>query len=206
MTTQLDQLKAGFHKMSIKQKKQFIDTLRAKLQNANDPQYTEFLNECIREYNATLKSGIENPMSCANNISPNLQNTEYSSAMRKALYRVKVGCIAAFISAGLMFIIWLYLLATGNNLFGGSINIFSIFQIAFILIMTILLATIKSRIAAVIILLNYTIAQIILRIGSHGIGIDILGAFFVSIYILCYVNGIIGAFSYHKLIKPKSNK
>ena len=57
MSAQINQLRVQFKPMSVAQKKTFIDNLKIKLHGKNNPTYTAFLNECVRQYNAELRGG-----------------------------------------------------------------------------------------------------------------------------------------------------
>lgn len=57
MNTQIEQLRRQFNGYNNAQKKQFIDKLRQKLQGQNNPEFSKFLNECVANYNASLRGG-----------------------------------------------------------------------------------------------------------------------------------------------------
>ena len=48
----ISELKAQFEKMSLAQKKQFIQKLKAQVENSDNPEQKRFLSECIKKYKA----------------------------------------------------------------------------------------------------------------------------------------------------------
>lgn len=54
-SSQIEQYRIAFDKMSLAQKKSFIDRLRNQIQGKNLPAYTKFLAECVQKYNAAAR-------------------------------------------------------------------------------------------------------------------------------------------------------
>ena len=53
---QIEQLQTKFDKMSLSQKKQFIDKLKIKLNENRDKAWLKFLNDCIMDYEYEIKN------------------------------------------------------------------------------------------------------------------------------------------------------
>jgi hypothetical protein len=56
-TSQIEQYRIAFDKMSLAQKKSFIDRLQKQIQGKNLPAYTKFLAECVQKYNVEARGG-----------------------------------------------------------------------------------------------------------------------------------------------------
>ena len=126
------------------------------------------------------------------------------SPLEKALERIKSAYILAFIIAGVntVFVI----LAASGYKSGYSIidetDISIIVNDVFVLIFGILLLTIKSRVAAIILFINYLYSRIIMFIEYPAY---IRSAPFLNLALLVvFFLGILGTFSYHKIKKQQS--
>jgi len=56
MSSQIDQLRANFNMMNTTQKAQFINNLRHHLQGVMNEEYSNFLNECVAQYNLEVRA------------------------------------------------------------------------------------------------------------------------------------------------------
>jgi len=126
---------------------------------------------------------------------------EEKTPMQKAMGQIKTAYIAAFISAVLTFVvavasIWVDLIS--------GLNIFAIIDVAFIFVLAVLLVTIKSRIAAVILLIYYLFSQISMRIGNPDIGAGNIAM--LLIFVWAYYQGIVGTFTYYRLRKAEKQE
>jgi len=121
--------------------------------------------------------------------------------MKKAEDKIKTAYGAAFFSAVITFALAVASLFTDLEDF---INIFSIVDVIFVFILAVLLVTIKSRIAAVILLVYYLFGQISMLINNPQVG----GANtpMLIFFTYAYYQGIVGTFAYHKLRKEEKNK
>jgi len=116
--------------------------------------------------------------------------------MQQAMSQIKTAYCAAFFSAVLTFIF--AVISIWQEVFPG-VNIFAIVDVAFVFILGVLLVAIKSRVAAVILLVYYIFSQVSMRIGNPEIGFGNI-AMMVA-FVGAYFSGVIGTFKYHKLRK-----
>ena len=122
------------------------------------------------------------------------------SPLEKALERIKVAYILAFISAGVTAIIAI-LSTRGVNIFDG-VDIFVMVDAVLVLILGILLLTIKSRIAAVILFVYFLFSKAMIFIADP---VAARSSTFMSIvFLMGFFLGILGTFSYHKIKKQQS--
>ena len=56
MSTQIEQYRTQFNGMSTSQKKAFINNLKEKLQGKSNPEYKQFLQDCITKYNTEVQA------------------------------------------------------------------------------------------------------------------------------------------------------
>jgi len=119
--------------------------------------------------------------------------------MQKALGNIKVAYIAAFISAAITFIVAIASLWV--ELFVG-LDIFALIDVVIIFFLAILLVTIKSRVASIILFVLHLFSQIVLHVNNPNLSVwNILQA----LGFLCfYLQGILGTFAYHKLRKQET--
>jgi len=125
---------------------------------------------------------------------------ENKTPMQSAMEKIRTAWIAAFISAAIT-LIFIVISLGGNTLLIG-IDAYAIIDFVLVVGLAVLLLTIKSRIAAVILLVHYLASQLILRIENPGVG-GIGSIFMVVAFIAAYSSGILGTFSYHKLKKQE---
>ena len=123
---------------------------------------------------------------------------EEKTPMQKALGEIRMAYIAAFISAGITAVfavisIWAEVMV--------GLNIFAFIDVIFLIILAVLLITIKSRIAAVVLLTYYLFSQVSMRIGNPDMGLG--NIFMVLFFIYAYFQGIRGTFAYHRLRKQE---
>ncbi|MDR3288594.1 MAG: hypothetical protein LBT22_04115 [Peptococcaceae bacterium] len=123
---------------------------------------------------------------------------EEKSPLQKALDRIKAAYIFAFISAGLTLIITLVAVLGGFTLVNG-INIYSLADVVFILILAILLKTIKSRVAAVILFVHFMWNKVLMWVDNPQLAYNFTWFLFAA----GFFYGILGTFSYHKLKKQE---
>jgi len=110
-----------------------------------------------------------------------------NEALGKAKKKIMWGYIAAFVSAAI------------TLLFAIIGDMWLIVDVVFTVVLAVLLITLKSRIAAVVLFLHYTVSQIIMRLDNPYTATD--GIFLVLIFLSLYFNCILGTFSYHKIKK-----
>jgi len=120
--------------------------------------------------------------------------------MQQAMNQIKTAYGAAFFSAVLTFIF--VIVSIWTEVFPG-LNIFAIVDVALVFILGVLLVTIKSRVAAIILLVHYIFSQISMRIGNPELGAGNIAM--VIVFVGAYFSGIIGTFNYHKLRKEEKN-
>jgi hypothetical protein len=136
--------------------------------------------------------------------------TKNQMEIRQAIGKIKIAFIFAFISAG--FTALAIFLSTSRTAVVNSVGLYGLYDVGVIAVMAVLIMTIKSRIASVALLGHYLFSQFMLRFLNPEIGListSTFSSFCFSISILCvallfvlaYVYGIIGTFSYHKLKK-----
>jgi len=116
--------------------------------------------------------------------------------MEQAMSQIKAAYCAAFFSAVLTFIV--AVVSIWHEVLPGM-NVFAIIDVAFIFILGVLLVTIKSRIAAIVLLVYYIFSQVSMRIGNPEMGVGNVAM--VIVFLGAYFGGIIGTFNYHKLRK-----
>ena len=121
--------------------------------------------------------------------------------MQKATDKIKTAYCAAFFSAVVTFIFAVSSLFTD---FVDFIDIFSIADVALLFILAVLLVTIKSRIAAVILLVYYLLAQVSMLINGSHLGSP--NTAMIVLFTYAYYQGIVGTFAYHKLRKEEKSK
>jgi len=121
--------------------------------------------------------------------------------MEKAINQVRTAWILAFVSAGLTAIIAIFS-AAGMSLI-ESIDIFALIDVMLIIVLAVLIMTLKSRTAAIILLIYYLFSQISMRIADPSLMTS--GLFMFIIFTAGYFNGILGTFSYHKLKKAEKD-
>ena len=56
MDSQIEKMRTYFNGLDTAQQKEFINKLKVKLQEVNNPEYTGFLNDCIQKYDSAVKS------------------------------------------------------------------------------------------------------------------------------------------------------
>jgi len=110
-----------------------------------------------------------------------------NDALKEAMKKIKWGYIAAFISASITLLF---------AIFG---DMWLIIDVVFTVTLAVLLITIKSRIAAVVLFSHYSISQIMMRMGDPEYAMS--GIFLVPVFLYLYFNCILGTFSYHKIKK-----
>ena len=115
------------------------------------------------------------------------------SPMQTAKNNIKTAAILAFISAALTGVV---AYAAGNNLFGVDPT-YAFIDVGLMVVLAILLLTIKSRIAAVVLLLYFLYSKY-LQFTMDPSQI-VAGAPMAIIWIVGYVLGVVGTFKYHKL-------
>ena len=125
------------------------------------------------------------------------QKYKDKTPMQKAIVNVRTAYILAFITAGITLIAALLSLA-GEEIVEG-INIFALIDVALVLALAILLVTIKSRVAAIIMFVYFLLSKVIIFIDNPD---TIASSIFMAIlFVVGYFYGILGTFSYHKLKK-----
>jgi len=60
MAAKITELRASFEKLSTTQKKQFITNYKEKLKGTKNKEYIDFLNECVKKYNAEVNKKDNN--------------------------------------------------------------------------------------------------------------------------------------------------
>jgi len=126
---------------------------------------------------------------------------EEKTPMQQAELKIKTAYIAAFFSAVLTFVLAVASLFAD---FEGIINIFAIVDVIIVFILAVLLVTIKSRIAAVILLAYYLLNQISMIINNPQLGGGNIGMMIV--FTTAYFQGIRGTIAYHKLRKEEKDQ
>ena len=124
------------------------------------------------------------------------RNQAKQTPLEKANSQIKGAWIAAFISAGITLIF-----AVMSLWVDMPINIFAILDVVLIITLAILILTLKSRVAAVIILIYYALGQLTMIVNGQNGNIGLMIAFGFA-----YYQGIVGTFSYHRLKKEETGK
>ena len=119
--------------------------------------------------------------------------------MQKAMGQIKVAYIVAFISAAITLAVTIAAITGGRMLVQG-ISVFTFIDVVFLIILAVLLITLKSRVAAVVLFLYYIASQIIMRIANPGLGFPAMAIVFA----MAYFSGVLGTFSYHKIKKQEA--
>jgi len=126
------------------------------------------------------------------------KNVKNETPMQNAIKKIKVAYIMAFISAAIT-LIFIIISVVGEAVLIG-IDAYALIDAAMVIILAVLLLTIKSRVASVILFVHYIASQIIIRIENPGVG-GVGSIFMLILFVMAYFNGILGTFSYHKLKK-----
>jgi len=113
--------------------------------------------------------------------------------MEKAVSQTKGAAIAGFISAGITALF--AFLSLGVDVM--PINIGALFDVAIVLGLAVLILVLKSRTAAIIILIHYSLNQFFMIVNSGSVG----NFFLIFVFVAAYFQGILGAFAYHRLKK-----
>jgi|GEM_PF-2603790 len=123
--------------------------------------------------------------------------TPIQSAKRKVL----TAAIAAFISAGVTAIV--LLIAIGGTELIDGLNIFAFADVALLIILAVLLLALKSRIAAIILLVYFAASKAMQYIADPS---TIASSLYWSLFFLgSYITGIVGTFDFHKLKKQEKS-
>ena len=115
--------------------------------------------------------------------------------MEIAQNQIKMAWILALVSAIFTSILAFSSLA-GMQLF-DSIDMFAFIDVVLLIVLAVLIMTLKSRTAAIILFSYYILSQIIVRVLDPSLLTS--GIFMMIVFAAGYFNGILGTFSYHKL-------
>lgn len=117
--------------------------------------------------------------------------------LENAMYKIQAAYIAAFISAGVT-LVFTVIALSGHSLING-INPFMFIDVVCIVLLGILLLTLKSRVAAVILFIYFLFSKVTLYMDNPGsIGSSM---YMTVIFCIAYFNGILGTFAYQKIKK-----
>jgi len=119
--------------------------------------------------------------------------------IQNALEMIKLAYIAAFISAAITMVFVIISFVSEPVIVG--IDAFALIDVAFIIVLAVLLMKLKSRVASIVLLVYYISGHILLRIENPGIS-SYLTVFFVIMFLF----GIWGTFSYHNIKSQESDQ
>jgi len=108
----------------------------------------------------------------------------------------------AFAGAMVQIVLTLILIVVsvgGVELIAG-LDIFALIDVALLVILAILLITLKSRIAAILLLAYYIFSQALTRLET---GNFTEGIWMTALFLGVYLGGVLGTFAYHKIKKQE---
>ncbi|MDR0906606.1 MAG: hypothetical protein LBN00_10625 [Oscillospiraceae bacterium] len=117
--------------------------------------------------------------------------------IKAARTSVKTAGILGLISTGVTVLAVVISLSGAGSFAGLNLSIYSLIDVALMLALSILLLTIKSRIAAVVLFAYFALSKILQFVSAPASITN--GLWFAIIFFVGYLQGVFGAFRYHKL-------
>ena len=128
------------------------------------------------------------------------QNDNSKTPLQNAMERIKAAYIAAFISAGIT-LVFAVLSAGGVDIVNG-INFYAIIDVVLLIFLAVLIMTIKSRSASIILFIYFLASKVFLFMENPE---SMVSSWYISlIFLIAYFCGVLGTFSYHKIKKRES--
>ena len=110
---------------------------------------------------------------------------------------IKWASIFGFISAGLTTIV--ILISLGGDQIMPGLDALAFIDVTVVIVAALVLLILKSRIAAIVLFSHFVFSRIMITIADPDLA---LGGIIITIaFATIYFYGILGSFSYHKLIK-----
>ena len=118
--------------------------------------------------------------------------------METASGRVVMAAVVAFLSAAVTILVTVLALSGILNI-DANVNVFTFADAALLVVLGILLLTLKSRIAAIVLIAYFVLSKLMQYYYDPSTIVST--AWFTLFFVLSYVNGVVGTFQYQKLRK-----
>lgn len=115
--------------------------------------------------------------------------------LESAKNKIQAAYVAAFISAGFT-LLFILIAMFGYPLVNG-INLLTLVDVALLILLGVLIAKLKSRVAAVILFVYFLLSKVFLYMENPGVGTSSM--YMTIVFLIAYFNGILGTFAYQKI-------